>query len=85
MLENKKIGDVHYSRIIASWNNVYPGPVYYEDSFREWLKSLGATKEQTYEICEMANCGRFELERDAKQFIEKHKKAKHGDFEFDDE
>lgn len=85
MFENKKLGDVHYSRVIASWRNVYPGKVWYEESFKDWLRDLGATEEQVRDICELANCGKFELERDAERFIELERQNKRGDFEFDDE
>ena len=84
MLENKRLGDVHYSRVIASWMHEYPGHVYFGKTFKDWLRNLGATEEQVADIYEMATCGRLELECDAKRFIKEHKAKKIGDFEYDD-
>jgi hypothetical protein len=84
MLENKKLGDVHYSRVIASWTQKYPGHVYFGETFKDWLRNLGATEVQVSDIYEMATCGRLELEFDAERFIKKQKAKKIGDFEYDD-
>lgn len=83
MFENKRLGDIHYSRVIASWVKAYPGHAYFGGSFKAWLRDLGATEEQIHEIYEMATCGRLELELDAKRFI-KELKAKMENFECED-
>lgn len=73
MLENKRLGDIHYSRVIASWTKEYPGHVYFGSQFKDWLKDLGATEDQVSEIYEMATCGRLELEMSANKWMKEVK------------
>ena len=75
MLENGKLNGIHYSRYVASWRNVggyldYPDD---EPGFSEWLKTFGATDEQVRDICEMAMCGKMELEMDARKYMQLNK------------
>ena len=68
ILENKKVEGVHYSRFIASYVNS-GGELYY-DEFKAWLEHLNILSEQDISnIIEMANCGKLELEMDAKLFL----------------
>jgi hypothetical protein len=68
MFENKELNGTKYSRIIASWMNAHSGQLKYLDEFRAWLRSLGATEEQMWEIYDMANDGKVELEINARVF-----------------
>lgn len=67
MFENKmtKAG-IHYSRYIASWKNAGGSYTYL---FEEWLKHLGCTDEEISDMKEMYNCGKLELETDAKLWL----------------
>ena len=72
MFENKKANGVNYSRYIASWANVCRNngiEIYYDDRFVRWLQIEGCNADEIYEIKEMANNGRFELERSAEKFL----------------
>lgn len=74
MFENKYIErlDCHYSRIIASWYNAggeIPTARWAKTSFAKWLKSLGFTDQEAYDIWNMATCGKLELEHSAEKFI----------------
>lgn len=71
MLENKKHDGIHYSRYIASWRNM--GGRFFDEEFKEWLRSEGFSDEEIREVKEMATCGKLELETTAKQFINKEK------------
>lgn len=71
MFENGKVKatGIHYSRYIASWNNV--GGTY---GFEEWLESMSEiTENERRDILEMQMNGKLELEINAKEFIKKHK------------
>ena len=70
MFENKKteVQGVHYSRYIASWNNV--GGYYYGEQFKKWLKMNCCTEKEINDICEMATCGKLELEMSAKAYVQ---------------
>jgi len=78
MLENKIIvwGEgkwpIPYSRFIASFNNV-GGDIYYDGEFDVWLESLSIPPDDIVEILEMANCGKHELEVNARAFINKYR------------
>lgn len=71
MFENKKteVQKVHYSRYIASWNKC--GGHYYGEQFIKWLKFNECTDQEIDDICEMARCGKMELEMTAKSFVKK--------------
>lgn len=71
ILENKKtkVQEVHYSRYIASWHN--EGGHFFGDQFIKWLKENECTDEEVNDICEMARCGKMELELTAKCFVNK--------------
>ena len=68
----------HTSRFISSW--VRSGGTlnrrHGEDDFREWLESLGLSKEEVDHIRYLASNGKMELEQDAKQFIETKNKER---------
>ena len=72
MFENKIIKGVHASRFIMSWIRQGGNITWIEgiNDFKEWLKSLGLSKEEVNDICEMATNGKLELEISAKNFIE---------------
>ena len=72
MLTNNKINDVHASRYIASWLRVGGKLITYRnyDDFKQWLSSLGLDKEEIYHIYNMASCGKMELEKSARLFME---------------
>lgn len=73
ILVNKKtnVQHVHYSRYIASWRNV--GGEDFDEFFEEFLKNNGCTDQEVHDIVEMANGGMFELEKDARTFVQKQK------------
>lgn len=66
--ENKVWNGVYYSRIIASWRRV--GGPYYDETFREWLSSLGLSDDEVWEVYDMATNGKMELEGHARKFLE---------------
>lgn len=73
MFENKTVktnnfGDVHISRIIASWRN--RGGDTHSEEFEEWLRNiLHLTADEIAEVKHLANNGKLELELSARQFI----------------
>ena len=75
MFENKRTewGDVHYSRIIASWRNV-GGYIYgsrkADTLFLKWLKEkCHCTDTEVNDIWLFATNGKLEYEDSAKKFI----------------
>jgi len=60
---------VHYSRYIASWRNV--GGDYFGNQFEKWLKENSCTKNEIADIVVMATCGKMELEKTAKAYVNK--------------
>ena len=76
--ENKQIMGIHVSRYIASWRNAGGSNFYHVDSeFDDWLKQLSfdgkrMTDEDRRFIRNFAECGKLELEYDAKSFIKLH-------------
>lgn len=70
--ENRIINGIHLTRYIASWTNS-GGSLSYRginsEDFGEWLKSLGLSEEDIYDIVGIARNGKMELEQLAKQFI----------------
>lgn len=61
-----------YSRFIASWTNVCmqkEGSVYFDDRFKDWLRSINVPEEDVLGIYEMATNGRLELEEMAKRYL----------------
>lgn len=76
MFENRKLEvgcdcPVHITRLIASWRNV-GGEFDYGGRFEGWLESLGIDRTTAADICEMALCGKMELERSARAYMVKH-------------
>lgn len=76
MLENNGFEQIHYSRFIASWNNV-AGRRYDKwtdrKAFRAWLKTLSVNGKSLpesviREIVDLRNNGKFELEELARKF-----------------
>lgn len=75
MLENKKVKnnlceDVHMSRLIASWYNAVGD--YYDGDFEGWLESLGIDQATIRDIVEMWQCGKLELEKNAREYNKHH-------------
>lgn len=76
MFENNTFEQIHYSRFIASWNNVAVGRYdKWEDraAFKAWLKTIvinGKTLPESVirEICDLKNNGKFELEELARKY-----------------
>lgn len=71
--ENKRCNNgegIHYSRIIASWV-VASGlrGTLFNDTFKDWLRSLELPEEEVQEIYEMATNGRMECEGHATKYI----------------
>ena len=64
---NKAYNGIYYSRYIASWRMV--GGPYYDETFREWLTSLGMPEDTVWEIYDMATNGKMELENHARVFM----------------
>jgi hypothetical protein len=75
MLENYLIDGIHATRYIASWLNVGGMLHSYKDydNFHNWLLSLNLNKDQAQDILELAWMGKFELERNAEDFLKKLK------------
>ena len=72
MFENKILmGDIHMSRFIASWIRVGGSLKTGKgiDDFNEWLRSLGLSEDDIYQITNLATCGKMELESDARKFM----------------
>lgn len=73
MLENKKVfipklgEEVHYSRIIASWRNEGGTG---REQFIDWLLYWEVPDKTIDDILEMAECGKLELEKSVKDFIQ---------------
>jgi len=68
---------VHYSRFVASWTNAChrnKKPVYFTQEFEDWLRSIEVPEDDIRNICEMACCGKMELEQSASLFIKEHMK-----------
>lgn len=86
MFENNRVrlemfGDrMRYSRFIASWitasKNAGIG-VYFDNLFRDWLRSLGVTENEICDIHKLATCGKMELENNAVDFIQKKSSEYH--------
>ena len=72
MFENKKteVQGIHYSRYIASWRNC-GGASRYGEQFEKWLEENGCTAKEIRDICEMAICGKMELEMTAGKYVER--------------
>lgn len=75
MLENNGFERIHYSRFIASWNNVAGNYDKREDrnEFRAWLKTLiinGKKMPESVirEICDLKSNGMLELEESARKY-----------------
>ena len=69
--ENRKINGIYATRYIASWMNVTHGKF---DGFNDWLKSLGLSDEDIWDIVHLARNGKMELENSALEFIGIHGK-----------
>lgn len=83
MFENKLFEGIYYSMFVASWIKAggYFKKIWANEEhtirttlFRQWLESLCINGEPIprkiiNEICEFANNGKFELERNASRFI----------------
>ena len=80
--ENKvtKVQGVHYSRYIAAWNRTllkvlrrdHPESYlsYYGKAFKTWLKDNCCTEEEINDICNMAECGKMEIEIGCVSYID---------------
>lgn len=76
--ENKYVEkhDAHYSRYIASWIKSggdfkcgYRKGGILGTTFAKWLKTLGMSDSEVYDIWNLATCGKFEFESNAKNFL----------------
>ena len=66
-----------YSRFVASWTNAshdLEEPVYFDDEFEDWLRSIEVPENDIRNIMEMACCGKCELEESARVFLREHNK-----------
>lgn len=89
MFENKTINGIHYTRFIASYYNVCkdPSKIYL---LGDWLKHLNLSEDEIHDIIELKNCGKLELEADARiwlkneapKIIEEDKKLNKIDYYF---
>ena len=76
MFDNKLSSEgIHYSRYIASWRKT--GRTITDkrapnSMFWAWLKSHGLSDEECWGICNLATCGKLELETDARKFLKDH-------------
>ena len=62
--------NVYYSRYIASWLNVGGFARYrFGNMFELWLYRLGLSSEEISDVLFMATSGKFELERNAEEFL----------------
>ena len=70
-----------YSRIIASWAKEYAPYKIFDNTFKDWLISLGLTDEDVENIYELADCGKMEIEHHADQWLQQQgidvKKERH--------
>lgn len=76
MFENKLAGgNVHYSRIIASWTKVCTEeriPVFFGRTFKGWLEGIGCSEEEMRDIYNMATNGKLELEASVRHYLRKN-------------
>lgn len=81
--ENKvtQVQGVHYSRYIASWTHIALKQMRYKhasrfmtfhsEEFKEWLKANCCTDDEINDICNMAECGKLELEGNCGPYVER--------------
>lgn len=71
MFKNKLThNEIHYSRYIASWNNVIGNPRDNIRAFKEWLeKSEKLTQDEIQDIVNLLTNGKLELQESAKRFV----------------
>jgi len=70
--ENKKTRNgIHYSRYIASYMKecFKRGKRFWAYQFKEWLRTEQLSEQEIDDICEMADCGKMELETKAYLFL----------------
>ena len=72
MFENKQIRGIHATRYIMSW--VREGGRFDRhgkgiDDFRKWLSSVGLSEDEIHYIEILAQNGKLELEKSAKEFL----------------
>ena len=74
---------IYYSQYIASWikkGGNFKDEVIRDESgkiqdivwtgkFRRWLRSIGLSEDEVYEIARLADTGKMELESSAKKFL----------------
>ena len=73
-MENKKtsVEGIHYSKYIMSWiNGSIPAvqDVYFDNLFKDWLRSHKCTEQEISDIWLMATSTNPEFEKDAERFI----------------
>lgn len=82
MFENKlieipELGEVHISRIIASWRKK-GGKItdvkWTISPFAEWCRDLGISDDDIGYIINFANCGKLELEDNARKFLKMYER-----------
>ena len=67
-------GYTYYTRYIASWTKVNTKlgeKTYFGEPFKDWLRHLGLSDTEVNDITNLAECGKLELETDAKEWIKK--------------
>lgn len=72
MFENKIIKGIHATRFIMSWIREGGKLGLFGEGhseFNNWLKSLGLSKEEIFDIMCVAKNGKLELEISAKKFM----------------
>ena len=83
MFENKKTKEGnYYTRYIISWINTciaMKQEIYFDNLFEEWLRNNGCTEDEISNIFRLATYGKLELERNAREFIEKKGGTKYGE------
>ena len=68
-------GYIYYSRFVASWtkmNTKLGRPTYFDDSFNDWLRSMGISESEVAAIHELGSCGKLELETHARKWLSEH-------------
>ena len=78
--ENGKVGDIYYSRFIASFikmKSKVEGGYHIDNRFEEWLRTLTIdgnpiSDDAINDMVFMMETGKLELEISAKEYLEKH-------------
>lgn len=69
---NGVVNGIYYTRFIASWTKMCTKinrVTRYGDDFKDWLRSMGISEDEVAAIHELADCGKLELETNAKRWM----------------